>query len=214
MKKTMSLFLAFVLIMSVVNTSVFASELENNAGIAPGYSGEEVLALACAIWPEHADKLTTENISMVVGTSRSLTDEVIRTETYQISENESIQYVEYASGFALAARGGWYEGSHTSGSTYDTYQGNLTVASGISVSYLVNFTYRIYHSSYDKITNFGIFDNSFVSVYDHGKQSTETASSNAYYTYQVYFESTDGTLMGSAIANLTVGDNDFYWSVA
>lgn len=212
MKKFVSLVLTMCLILSVFSSSVLAAESENAMPEFRIHSGEDAIVVACEIWPEYADKLQADSVPQNMRSFASDGNQVVVTKTHQISENESIQYIERADGFAfVVARSNWLwtvdETTHWS--TYDEYRGNIYVASGMSTAHLLNFKYRIYHNDYDRIMDKGYMSTTRASVFDHNFQAVETANSAAYYTYQVYFLTEENIVMGSSIVNLRLQNNEF-----
>ena len=214
MKKIMSMLLTVALVFSALCLPVYAEENDPIPQDIQIRSGEDALELACEIWPEYADKLMWEDLKPMTR-SASMDNPVVVQKTHQISDKESITYVEYANGFAVAAAvSNWTEDSHTSGSGYDRYVGGIYVTSGMSTAHLLGFTYQLNHADYDEIVSFGSMYKVHVDIKTHGKKKYEDASGIAYYTYQVYFTDDWGNLYGSSIVNLRVGGDQFTWSVA
>lgn len=214
MKKIMSLCLAAMLLIGACAVPSYASDTDMLPSDRQIRSGEDALELACKIWPEYEDKLLWKDVKPLTR-SAAENNEIVVQKTHQLSENESITYVEYENGLAVVfANSNWDEGTHTSGSGYDEYSGGFYVASGMSTAHLLNFRYRINHSGYDRIISKGTMYTVKANVYDHGFDATESASGPAYYTYQVYFVDDWGNLYGSTIVNLNVSNNKFSWSTS
>lgn len=178
------------------------------------YTSDEIIDLASSIWPEHEEKLRNPIVQPMTRTVDAEEDSVIIQESYNLSENEVIMYVEKESGTAFALiYESWKQSSQTTGSGYVEYKGNLYATCGACASSLINFTYRIYNSCYDKITNFGRFDNVNAYAIKQGQNDVETSSQPAYYSYTVNFvDPSYGWLYGSTIILLKVQNNEFYCS--
>ena len=214
MKKLMSIGLTAMLLAGVCVAPTYASNEDAIPDDIQIRSGEDAIELACEIWPEYEDKLLWKDAKPLTRSAAG-DNKVVVQETQQLSENESITYVEYENGFAMVmTTSSWTEESHTSGSGYDDYTGGMYVASGMSSAHLLAFQYRINHSSYDQILSDGSMYTVHSSVYKHGFEPKESASGPAYYTYQVYFTDDLGNLYGSSIVNLRIQNNNFTWSAS
>ena len=214
MKKIMSMLLTVALVFSALCLPVYAEENDPIPQDIQIRSGEDALELACEIWPEYADKLMWEDLKPMTR-SASMNNPVVVQKTHQISDKESITYVEYANGFAMVmAVSNWQEDSFTAGPNYGQYTGGLYVTSGMSTAHLLGFTYRINYNTFDQIMDFGYMSTVHADVQEQGKWATESATGPAYYTYQVYFTDDFGTLYGTSLVNLRVQNNQFTWSAS
>lgn len=212
MKKLVSMLLVTVMAFSTLLMSVYAKNTEDTIDM-PAYiqlrSDEDVLDMALELWPEHADNLMCEDVKPL---TRSADNPVVLRETYQLSEHESITYVEYANGFAVAqAVSNWVYDGQTTGTGYQEYTGNYYVTNGMSTAHLIGFKFRVYTgvNTYDRIVDFGYMHQEQVDVKEHGRNAVETATTPAYYTYQVYFMDHLDNVYGSCIANLRVQKDAF-----
>lgn len=178
------------------------------------YTSDEIIDLASSIWPEYEEKLRNPIVQPMARVVDAEEDAVIIQESYNLSENEVIMYVEKESGTAFALiYESWKQASQTTGNGYVEYKGNLYATCGACSSSLINFTYRIYNSSYDKITDFGRFDNVNAYAITQGQNEVETSSQPALYSYTVNFvDPSYGWLYGSTIIVLKVQNNEFYCS--
>lgn len=213
MKKFIACILCMVLCVTLLPCVTYANDKVDET-VEVKYTGNEIIDLASDIWPEYEEKLRNPVVQPMTRTMNVEEDSVIIQETYNLSENEVIMYVEKESGTAFALiYENWYETSQTSGSGYVEYKGNLYATCGACSSSLLGFTYRIYNSSYDKIENYGYFQDVNATSTVQGKVKTETASSPAYYSYTVNFvDPSYGWLYGSTIIMLKVQNNQFSWS--
>lgn len=208
MKKTLSL---LVCLLFILTTCLFpVNAVENDTDESPLVrTGEEVLNLACEVWPEFSDKLINPQVQSAK--QRSATDEVVQTLSHQLSETETLMYVEYASGLAFASTiGYWTEESSADclNGRCTTYIGSVTIANGGCTSLLMGFKYIIYPLEYDRISNFGSFVNTNTSIHVHDSQVHEIGDSDpAFYKYMVYFQGAEGYLLGQALVHVSVGQN-------
>lgn len=212
MKKILASILCMTLLVTLFPSISYANDIVDET-VEYKYTNEEVLDLACNIWPEHEEILRNQKAKPASKVRSLEEDVVVLQKTHKLSENETIMYVEKASGMAFAlVVENWVQSSQTSGSGYVEYGGSLYATCGTSASNLINFRYRIYTSDFDRITNYGIFDNTKVNVNEHGRRTIETATDPAYYTYQVDFVDDLGWIYGSTIINFRIQNNEFYCS--
>lgn len=212
MRKFVSVVLSVCILFNMVVFCVYAEE--SNTMTPEVRSREEVIELACEIWPQYAEKLTADQRPLLETRNATSNNTVVVSETVILSDNEKLQYVEYSSGLALAALGGWYEDTVQNGSNHKYVTGSLTVASGSSVSYLVGVAYTIDYGGIDYFNLRGVFDNTNATISSYSYSMKESSSSPAYITYQVNFVDALGNYYGSAIANLRLTGDKFTWSVA
>lgn len=178
------------------------------------YTNEDVIDLACSVWPEHAGKL--RNPAAVPQTRAMGTDPVVVDERIQLNETQEMAYIEQASGFAFTVIvSNWYDNKTeiTNSGRYEVHTGNFFSATSSCSSSLLGFQYTIDKSNSDFISDYGYFNNYRCSVLEHGRATYEGYSSPAYYTYQIYFyDEFTGNLLGSTIINLSVQNNSFSWT--
>lgn len=214
MKRYLILCLVFALLTTTIAPTAYASEVGTSKNVR---TAEETLELACTIWPEHK-----ETIQVQAAKSESeipmatLNDEKVIEKTYMLSSEETIGYIEYASGRSMVYTiSKWYEDSYTEGNTYDTYRGSLNVVIGIQSVYLMGFTYRIFHSDYDEIYRLGTFNmNDRITVHNSYIKYIEDSAGSACYSYMAYFHTEEGFVLGTALVTLNVGNDTFTWSVS
>lgn len=228
MKRAVSLILSAVVLLFTIYFPVQVDATEVSTTKSMNYTGNEVIELACSIWPQYAHKLnvTGENSQAprMVANNNIDRDEVVHRETYKLSETDTIEYIEYESGFAVAAVISYWTETYTYQSTItEIIGGELVIANGVHVAHLIDFKYNIIYDhveisigTNDEILTTGTWYKSNVQVVQHGYQRREEFGpphSYAYYTCQINFIN-DEYLVGSVIANLRVGYDSFYWSVA
>lgn len=175
------------------------------------------MELACTIWPEYAEKLKNPQLGIAPTSRNELRhpDPVVIQETYTLNSNQTISYIEQASGLAYSLIvSNWYENSHTSSGNSDTYSGEFFTALGSCSSHLMGFQYTIYENAYDKINKHGEHNevNSTFFELTSQNQDYESSSKPAGYSYQVFFQDPEGFLYGSTVINLLVGNDKFTWN--
>ncbi len=218
MKRMLSLLVVLCLVLSVASP-VFA--VEATTVDDSRLTREELMELACEAFPEYATKITTFPESAARSRSTVGAPSVVRTETKQISANETITYAEFSSGVTnIIYNKAWYEHSSTQSGTITTVTGDLSCMCNLSLEelYIADFVYCINSSGNDYISSYGtdaLSDCDITAVY---KKMYENSSSNAYLEYRVLFAPYPyleelGYASHSAIIRLEVGDNAFTHTV-
>lgn len=161
MKKVLSVFLVATIILTTLPFNVMATEVSSS-------SHDELIALACEVFPEYTSSILGENIS-AYNLPQYDENEVIFSETRNISETEKLTYTQFASG-----RGIIISEESTAIELEETGSSQSSFAGGVdyTVSYKItpsndpdddfpgvftidNFKYRIIYSTYDLITSPG-----------------------------------------------------------
>lgn len=190
MKKAISLCLAMLLLIGMLPMGAIpasADEVESTR-----YTRDEIVAITCAAFPEYATSFTSQSVPEAMTCTED--DPVVISETREVSDNEMVTYVQYASGVALSLLTKYWKvtNSSTSGNV-TTYTGTLDVVCTTStkVFRVVNFRYKINTSGYDSIVN-SFSNTGTTATYKLAyKNLTETSSSKAYVWYEVKFEPED-----------------------
>ena len=96
MKKSISTVVALILILSMIPLRVFASDLSDS-------ENDELIALACDIFPEYAYKIQNPpSLDQLFSatSARSIDDgfKIVLRETRNVSDSRQITYQEYANG--------------------------------------------------------------------------------------------------------------------
>jgi len=179
MKKIVSLVFTLVLLVNAVFIPTIAAETNNPsvAGTATAYTQNEIIEMACEIWPEYSDKLSYSTSEALQLSRASVDFEVVHSDSHKISDTETLLYYEYATGYALAAVAEWDPSVYDTGSGYTEYLANLYIANGISSSHLFGFKYKLNTYAYDQITNFGRRLDSYATVGGETEVEEENATS-------------------------------------
>jgi len=214
MKKFVALFLVIGIFASFGFLSANAVESVNTETVRQPLSDEELDNLAAKAFPEYAERILNPQISSATSSSRS--NVKVIEETRQISETESITYIEYADGRgSIVFVTDVYEGSTSTGSNSTTkvldFQIRHVFISGSM--YISGFTYTIVNGGYDYINSVGTFTTSDGAATPSVSRLKETSSANAQVFYTYTFEMTTGGdyLQGGSVPctfQILVGDDD------
>lgn len=180
------------------------------------YSYDELIAIACNAFPEHADKIHSPCSAPSNYTLSSSDAELIETKSVALSDTETVTYYEYANTMVFITYTD--EFIRQTSST----NGNLTTVTGIvsvicnmssDVFYISGFSYCINSAGYDSIVSAGQ-DLSSCDSSVYWQRDTETASQSACHRYIAVFESPDGLEYNGAtgyqaIIDLNVRNNVF-----
>ena len=217
MKKLLSLCLAALLLVSMLPVNVFASETSKH---------DELVALACDIFPEYANTILNKEL---ITNSRSVLDrELVFTETRNISENEYLMYSEYSDNLSLLTYYNFevelYDDGYVNGSAGRTLTFDI-VATCAESGFLGDFTlnnvkFTLISSAYDQINSIGVPDpNGGCSIRDFDDNSiienpdiqyTETSSSKAYIRYHLNFwNQAENSRTLNSVLELYVGNNNY-----
>lgn len=208
MKKVLSVVLSIIFIFTMLPLSAIASE--NNA------IQDELLAKACAVFPEYSNKIQYNTFNPNRRSARS--NELIVTMVRSVSENEYLIYSEYSDGMVLLTN---YEAYPyeivSSSSTTSDIVTNYTVTikatvPNVSGYYMISgFKYSIISGQYDAILDDGTasWSGSFYGPSDavSGSIRNETASSAAKVEYRPLYSVSGSTYQTSLL--MTVRNNVF-----
>ena len=208
--RKISIVLAVALLLTLcVPFGVAAAEVDN---AAPD-THEEMVDLACKVFPEYADNIATPRAP--IRQSRSASDPVVVSEARQISDQEVMTYTEHASGKAfLTFTKTWDEtASSTSGNT-KTVTGTVTVTCNTSmqVFYIGDMKYKIDYNGYDAIVDRGSRRNTTChSVTETQLKDKEDSSGSARHQYEALFYPPDHSALVPAVCRIviTVGNDQF-----
>lgn len=108
MKKSCCFFLALIFAFTFASVPTFATEANPNyvaTMIENPATSEMLLEKAIQAFPEYASQLRGENLTETnfMKPYSANTNEIVKSETRAISENELVHYTEYANGVTLAA---------------------------------------------------------------------------------------------------------------
>lgn len=209
MKKFVAAFIAALLLVSSLSTTVCANSAQSIAR-------DDLVREACEVFPEYTLKIRGIGIR---NNMRSALGErcVVHSETRRFKENEQISYVEYSDGLVMIARSSYspvlhplYSSSTTGGTDYTTYI-TATMSYSDEVFQASSVKYTIYDSQYDKITSAGDLCDCTTAQCSFGSyQYTENAYSSAYVSYFATFTPSpaySNYLPFEGTITLTVGNN-------
>ena len=192
MKRFLSIFLAFVMLLAVMPVSTYAAEAKTERDI--------LLEKACAAFPEYASKIAADNVPIATYSAQQERT-VVFSETRELAGNELISYTEYSDGLALLS-------SVTPNSSVK-YNGTTDVGTQIKVDITVtatcsgvnsyfkasNIKFTIEEYGYDHIDSIGSpkaypssntsYDN--CQYHSYSLTSYETASAKASVGYSLSF---------------------------
>lgn len=188
MKKTISIFIALVIIFNIVPFNAFAFETAKG-------TNEDLVALGCQVFPEYADRIISSQNASTFDVSTRQNLRIAFQETRNISENSQLTYIELTNGEVLFANSHYtvvpdltYQESGTGGVNVYKYDFKITRLSSIGEFNLNNFTYRVYPSAYDTIISKGSLDYRACTPTQLYYDSQETASIPARLAYRIMFE--------------------------
>ena len=218
MKKFFSLIIAFVLIVCVFPANANATEID----IA---NREQLLSLACQVFPEYATKIAADQPPSAEALQRSSAEtDVVISETRKVNDNMYMTYTELSNGVVTLANFVTYPSltynyRHNNG---DATNYTVTLTGTAPGSYqtftATNVKFTIYSSDYDCITSVGApkVTNPDGSTYTTDIKTScspnETSSNSAvaYYRFPVMF----GSLNYSGVFTLSIKNNvstvDYY----
>ena len=191
MKKILSICTVIMMLLTMLPVNVFACD-----NTAPTY--DELIALACEVFPEYAPAITGNNTSTCTNSRSINQDEVVYRETRQLSSNESLGISLLASGNAIVIYGNTDWISYTASTTDINSIGvagtaTFTVATQGRSFVLSDVSFTIYDYADDYFTNYGTPQPSeFISVTNEYNRSTWIryrikVSSNQSVHFDLYF---------------------------
>lgn len=142
MKKFLSMFLAAMLILTMIPMGAMAAEEDTS-------EYDELIALACEVFPEHADAIRGGASTTYARSNTSESAEILFSETRSINENESIGITTYASGVTIVV--------HSDSSTFTVTNTDSSYgADGTDLVGYASFTVAASNvSGYFKLSNVG-----------------------------------------------------------
>lgn len=164
MKRFMCIFVSILMLVSIFPFHVFANECTTS-------QYDELIELACEVFPEYASAIRSENTSYNSRAISTDCDKIVYQETRSISDTESLSIALTSSGNAIVLKQN-YEffilSVPSSNSTDITNVGISGTATFDIASYgyhfkLSNVQYTIYYYSGDYFTNYGyVSANTFI----------------------------------------------------
>lgn len=192
MKKTLSLCLTILILLTILPLSAFAEDTQLS-------EQEELINLACDAFPEYRDYILG-NVSVYRGTLSNA--EIIFCETRKISETEKITYAQYSNGRGIIVGSsmtvfgvGLYDPSQSNFAGGYDYTFSVRVATTDTTEfpgmfYVTNCKARIMSATYDSLIDYGtcsVNDRNLCKYNIGGKNKTETSSQDAYIEYDLTF---------------------------
>ena len=155
MKRCFCFLFTIILLFTIIPLNAFAY------GATPEYN--ELIELACEIFPEYETEIRAESNSHNVRTTSADADEIVYRETRSISDNESLGITVMSSGDIILLKNSLVQAvltGTTSNSTDITNIGvsgtaSFTIAYNGRIFKLSNVQYTIYYYSSDYFTNYG-----------------------------------------------------------
>ena len=201
MKKSISILLSIILILTAFPFYCFATEQDTA-------EREELIALACEVFPEYCDAIQGQAISTYTLPRSTDTIEEVFTETRNISDTTTLTYTQYSDGSGILTqlsttdgceKDVTYDERHASaGATYSsitieaTYTGESTNGYGSNGYFkLTGLEYVIMSGDYDYIGDIGRYSvNSDCRVISNATICTlnESASGPAILQYRLNFK--------------------------
>lgn len=197
MKRYISILLVMLILLSVLPMGAFAAKDGT-------VERDELIALACEVFPEYASKIRGEELTATNGLQRTtLSREIVKTETRPVSENETISYVEYSDGTVYLANSEVYllyspHSSFPDNSTTDVYVGSLIITSNLNDDALIiisNIKYAVVSNSADYVISVGNATSEYSASLEHAEITREyqSGSKPAEIKYDVHFTTADGS---------------------
>lgn len=196
-RKYLSFFLTVIMLLTMMPFSAAAADTTSER--------DEIIELACEIYPEHADKIRHQTITSADNT-RSSDAVLVYSDSREVSESETLLYSEYSNGIILLTDYDFDEVVTTvdsaTGAGATTYTINVkATCSHVAGHFMINnFKYTLISSTYDRIDSLGTYyayetpgngieyDCSFSESSTNPRtQMTETASSDAYANFALQF---------------------------
>ncbi len=211
MKKILSFALSLVLVFSFC-IPVFAAEVSIGESTQKHITQEDVEALAQKYFPdEYADAMAA-----VRNNSFTSRDYVVASETKEISDTESITYLQLGSGRAsFLYQVNFYNNSSSSGSGYTTVDTSITMTvTGLFGILTINgLNYTINTNSYDRINSAGSGMGSTNGVIVRLDRQEENAAGKATATYSMLFDNNITSEMVNVILQVYIGNNQRSYAV-
>jgi len=195
MKRLFSFILALTLIMSFAPYPALATTPNSTDGM--NRTPEEIIELACEIWPDRADCII--NGGSDNGNTRSFSNGIVLRDKVVISENETLEYIQFANG-TYALENAYWELTSSSGTSRT---GRYTVVNIDGSCILSNFQFTA--SGYDAITNTGNTVCYYAAFTPHKNNIlTGTATQNPVYTFDVFLYDKDFTPSAQCMVTLEI----------
>lgn len=212
MKRTFILVLAVALVLSM-GIPAFASEDSVEIGTARIMTQGELEALAQEYFPEKYAQALAASAHL---STYSTNDPVVASETKEISDTESITFLQLNSGRAsILHQVNFYNNSSTSGSGYTTVDASITmtVTGLVGVLSVNSLNYTIYTNGYDRINSAGNTLGSSNSATAQISRQTESSSGSATATYSMLFDNALTGMQTNVILQVYIGNNQRTYSV-
>ncbi|MBR1972216.1 MAG: hypothetical protein IKA16_02120 [Oscillospiraceae bacterium] len=192
MKKVLSLTLALFLLLSTFPVYAMAAETDT-------FDHDELIAMACEVFPEYASTIRGENLANQVQPYSLTAPTLILEETRQYSNSKSITYAEFSDGTASVASHEFYPtqviiGTESDSSSGTIYRSIIKATSNFNDECFMdsNVKYLIVANGLDRILSYGDFSDS--TTHDTeiiGQRPYEEERAPAYVTYRTYFTVSD-----------------------
>lgn len=196
MKKYISILLSFLMLLTMLPLEVFASEDTIS-------EHDELIALACDVFPEYASEIRGEITNYATPASVN-PNEVVFSETRKVSNTQDLGITQFASGQIIVCSSNYDWASITvpNSSTSDISTVGLTGTATFKVTAsdsfsgtftLSNVKYTIYYTGSDYFTNTGTYSTNKCQIGTTSLSSTYinyplTFQRSGYCTFELYFD--------------------------
>lgn len=195
MKKLISICLCAIMMLTMLPVGVYAAESDFS-------ERDELIALACEVFPEYAYLILSDASSVNIKSPRtSDTSNVIMSQTRNISDTESLTISQLSSGSVIIIQQSTSSFPITivDSSTSDisnvgvsgTASFKMTCTGGLGTFYLNNVRFTIYYNASDYFTNTG------TASYDNNVLLGDVNTSSTFIDYNIVFNAQGHQLQGT-----------------
>lgn len=211
MKKVLAMCFALLLMFNMCAFSGFAEEIDTS-------EHDELIALACDVFPEYTDAICGSKNIISSASSRTCSDGVIFTETRSVNDSEFVTISQFSDGSVSVLSSNFHAqvidsdivGYTTRQEVTASFKATMDDCSGVFT--VKNFQCTNYWSGYDKIDSIGTYScNSYVKLGTISQNLTETSSQFAYVKYRLTFAI--GTSNYPIALTITVHNDNWYYGI-
>lgn len=212
MKKQLAIFCAFLLLIAIIPQNAVAYE---NIDL----SRDELIDLACDVFPEYAEIIQGKNALNTNLNRSSQSNELVVYETRSISDQNTIFYMQYSDGVAYA--GNLY--CYPEVAVTNTSTGGGATACTCTITMTCNYSYEVFRAQNvkftivgqgnDMITDMGNISSSTTNRARYGtlKRTEDTGPAYAQYHIQFSIDKVDGYTPAEVTLYFYVQSNS-YWA--
>ncbi|MBQ3192453.1 MAG: hypothetical protein IJB59_02655 [Oscillospiraceae bacterium] len=190
MKKLLSAILAMIMLLTMLPIGTSAAETGNS-------ERDELIALACEVFPEYAEKIHGDGLSTSGNTSRTISaPELIKEETRCISDSNKITYSEFSDGSVYITNSNlnlWYmtDNSVSDNSTTTVYTGHIAITcnfNGDAYICIKNLKFALVNGGNDYIISGGYIDARYELTYFSGPHTIRSTEINSSQPAKIYYD--------------------------